>query len=129
MSATLLRLRFCVQYSSKWQFGVRACRAFASRSGNLSADATTATATQRKIELKDPVGVDKLQTLFDNESKNGDVVPVFKRALLHPNKIAIKDAAGEYSYRQILEAARKLSVELSKHSYGEYTVHSNKTPV
>lgn len=119
MSATLLRLSFRANYLSKWQIGVCANRHFASRSDNLSADATAAAAQQRKIELKDPVGVDKLQTLFDDQTKNGDVIPVFKRALLHGNKVAIKDNTGEYSYRQILDAARKLSVQLSSHSYGE----------
>lgn len=100
-------------------------RNFASRSGNLSAEATaaaasaTATTSQRKIELKEPIDAEKLQNHFDSEIKNGDIVPVFKRALLFGNKIAIKDATGEYSYRQILEAARKFSIQLSAHSHGE----------
>lgn len=120
MSATLLRFSFCVKNLSRWHVAAQINRTFASRSGNLSADATAAAATSRKIELKDPIGTDKLQNLFDNEVKNGDIVPVFKRALLYGNKIAVKDPTGEYSYRQILEAARKLSTQLSAHSYGKW---------
>ena len=121
MSATLLRFSFCAKNLSRWNSiaAAQINRTFASRSGNLSADATAAAATSRKIELKEPIGTDKLQHLFDNEVKNGDIVPVFKRALLYGNKIAVKDQTGDYSYRQILEAARKLSTELSAHSYGE----------
>lgn len=121
MSATLLRFSFCAKNLSRWNSFAAAQinRTFASRSSNLSADATAAAATSRRIELKDPIGTDKLQNIFNNEVKNGDIVPVFKRALLYGNKIAVKDPTGEYSYRQILEAARKLSTELSAHSYGE----------
>lgn len=125
MSATLLRFSFCVKNLSRWHVAAQINRTFASRSGNLSADATAAAATSRKIELKDPIGTDKLQNLFNNEVKNGDIVPVFKRALLYGNKIAVKDSTGEYSYRQILEAARKLSTELSAHSYGKWALHDS----
>lgn len=57
--------------------------------------------------------IDKLSNQFDNEVSNGDVVPIFKRALLYGDKIAIKDYHGKYSYRQILDAAHKLSTQLS----------------
>lgn len=120
MSTTLLRLNVCVKYLSRWQFSTKVNRTFATRSDNLSAEATAAaSAPQRKIELKEPIGTDKLQHLFNNEVKNGDIVPVFKRALLYGNKTAVKDSTGNYSYRQILEAARKLSVELSTYSYSK----------
>lgn len=110
MSATLLRFSCCVKNVPKWHITKQIIRTIASRSDNLSADATSI--AQRKIELKEPIGTEKLQNLFDNEILNGDVVPVFKRALLYGNKIAIKDETGEYSYRQLVEAARKLSTEL-----------------
>lgn len=120
----MLRFNTCVKHLSRWCINVRFNRNFASRSGNLSAEATaaaaaTATTSQRKLELKEPIDAEKLQNHFDSEIKSGDIVPVFKRALLFGNKIAIKDATGEYSYRQILEAARKFSIQLSAHSHGE----------
>lgn len=125
MSASL-RFSYYVRHLSKWQFAVKINRTFVTSSQNVSADAAAAAQIpQRKIELKNPIGVEKLQNLFDAETKNGDVVPVFKRALLYGNKIAIKDTTGDYSYRQILEAARKLSVELSEHSYSEYFIFCN----
>lgn len=43
-------------------------------------------------------------------------IPVFKRALLYGNSIAVKDQIGEYSYHQVLEGAVKLSKELTAHS-------------
>ncbi|XP_031622429.1 malonate--CoA ligase ACSF3, mitochondrial [Contarinia nasturtii] len=116
MSATLLRFSFCVKNVPRWHIIKQINRTFASRSDNLSADATAAAAasiSQRKVELKEPIGTDELQKHFDNEIKKGDVVPVFKRALLYGHKIAIKDETGEYSYRQLIEAAQKLSIELS----------------
>lgn len=123
MSATLLRFRVGIKNFTKWQHtSTTINRTLVSATGNLRADATataTASAPQGKIESKEPIGVDKLQNLFNNEIDNGDIVPVFKRALLYGNKIAVKDNTGEYSYRQILEGARKLSTQLTTHSYGK----------
>lgn len=120
MLATLLSIRFCAKILPRWHITTQINRTFAFRSDHLSADATAtaaaATISQRKIELKEPIGVDRLQKLFDSEVKNGDIVPVFKRALLYGNKIAIKDTSGDYSYRQIFEAARKLSTKLSAYN-------------
>lgn len=119
--STLLRFSYHLRHLPRWECAAIINRTYVSNSQNVSADAATSAASmpQRKIELKNPVGVEKLQNLFDVESRNGDVIPVFKRALLYGNKIAIKDVTGDYSYRQILEAARKFSTELSKHSYSE----------
>lgn len=64
--------------------------------------------------------IDKLSNQFDNDVNNGDVVPIFKRALLYGDKIAIKDYNGKYSYRQILDAAQKLSAKLSVYNNSEY---------
>lgn len=64
--------------------------------------------------------IDKLCNQFDNEVNNGDVVPIFKRALLYGDKLAIKDYNGKYSYRQILDSARKLSTKLSVYNNSEY---------
>lgn len=129
MSATLLRFNVCIKSLSKFHHTVQPSykyyqRTLATLSSNLRGDATaTAPAHQqqqpRKIELKEPIGIDKLQKQFDNDIKNGDCVPVFKRALLHGNKIAVKDNTDEYSYRQLLEGARKLSIELSAYNRGK----------
>lgn len=126
MSAKLLRISNCLRHISKLHNATTINRTLVTLSGPLRADAAAAASvSQRKIELKEPIGVDKLQHLFDNEVKNGDIVPVFKRALLYGNKIAVKDNTGEYSYRQILDAARKLSTELSAHSYGKWNSIDN----
>lgn len=116
MSGALLRFGVSVKHFSKWCTTIHYSRNFASSSGNLSPDSRAAVATatpQRRIEWKEPISAEKLHKQFDVDIQNGDVVPVFKRALLYGNKIAIKDVNGEYTYQQILEAARKLSVELS----------------
>lgn len=128
MSATLLRFNVCIKSLSKLHHVAlkpsqkNYQRTLATLSGHLCSDATvTAPAQQqhqRKIELKEPIDVHKLQKHFDNDIKNGDCVPIFKRALLHGNKIAIKDNTGEYSYRQILDGAHKLSKELSAYNTG-----------
>lgn len=130
MSATLLRFNVCLKSLSKLHNAVQPSlkhyqRTLATLSGHLCSDATaTAPAQQqpqqqRKLELKEPIDVDKLQKHFDNDIKNGDCVPIFKRALLHGNKTAIKDNTGEYSYRQILDGARKLAKELSAYNSGK----------
>lgn len=74
--------------------------------------ATTGTKHSKNMPSKS-INIDKLCNHFDNEVNNGDVVPIFKRALLHGDKIAIEDYNGKYSYRQILDAAHKLSAKLS----------------
>lgn len=60
---------------------------------------------------------------FDNEVNNGDVVPIFKRALLYNDKIAIEDYNGKYTYRQILDAAVELSTKLSTYNDSEYGIN------
>lgn len=132
MSATLMRLNVYRKSLSKWHHVVQPSfiysqRALTTRTGNLCGDATAA-ATEpkqqpqqqlRKIELKEPIGTDRLRKCFDNEIRNGECVPVFKRALLHGNRIAVKDNTGEYSYRQILDGARKLATQLSAYNSGK----------
>lgn len=113
------RFGICAKYIPKLYFATRlGSNQLFMRSRNFSTDSTTAAdaKVQRKIELNEQIGVDRLQRLFDDEIKDGDIVPVFKRALLYGNKIAIKDDSGEYSYRQLIDAALKLSVALD--SYG-----------
>lgn len=131
MSATLMRLNVYMKSLSKWHQAVQpsiiyAQRTLATRTGNLCSDATAAATEpaqppppKRKIELKEPIGTDRLRKCFDNEIKNGDCVPVFKRALLHGNRIAVKDNTGEYSYRQLLAGARNLATQLSAYKRGK----------
>lgn len=83
---------------------------------NLSEQKSTTTTTTSNKSI---IGSDELTNLFDAEFKKNDVVPIFKRSLLHAEKIAIKDSTGEYSYRQILESARILAAQLSDHSSGK----------
>lgn len=66
------------------------------------------------------VNIDKLRNQFDKEVNAGDVVPIFKRALLHGDKIAIEDYNGKYSYRDILSAAQRLSKQLSVYNKSTY---------
>lgn len=61
-----------------------------------------------------------LRNQFDNEVNNGDVVPIFKFALLHGDNIAIEDYNGKYTYRQILDAACEFSTKLSAYNHSEY---------
>lgn len=70
--------------------------------------------------LKQSIDIDKLRNQFDNEVNNNDIVPIYKRALLHGDKIAIEDFNGKYSYRQILNAACKLSTKLSAYNNSKY---------
>lgn len=89
----------------------------------FAADATATTATAAAGNNDSGSGaqtnaatelVQKLRKRFDNEVQTGKVVPVFKKALYHGDRIAIKDENGEYSYHQIFSAAKKLSTEISQ---------------
>lgn len=51
----------------------------------------------------------RLQALLSKDL----VVPVFKKALLYDNKIALKDQHGEFSYGQLFSGAKKLSIQVS----------------
>ena len=55
----------------------------------------------------------KLELVLTEEVQSQKIVPVFKRALLYGEKIAVKDYTGEFSYIQIYEAAKKLALQIS----------------
>lgn len=57
--------------------------------------------------------VARLKYAFNEDLKKGQVVPVYKRALLYGDNAAIKDHQGEFSYMQIYQAAKRLSFQLS----------------
>lgn len=116
MSASLLRTFTHTIYRSKWH-SMKQMRYLATRSNEFLSHAKAA----HKQEVADPkelIGADKLANVFDNELNRGDVVPVFKRSLLHANRVAIKDGSGEYSYRQILEAAKHLAADILAQTSG-----------
>ncbi|XP_053684449.1 malonate--CoA ligase ACSF3, mitochondrial [Sabethes cyaneus] len=55
----------------------------------------------------------RLLKLFEDETKRGLVVPVFKRALLYGEKSALRDTAGDYSFIQIYESVKRLALQIS----------------
>lgn len=68
----------------------------------------------RKFTEEDEAeNLQKLKLVFDEEVNQNGIVPVFKRALLYGNKIALKDVHGEYSYSRIYNGAKNLSIQIS----------------
>ncbi|KAJ2941415.1 hypothetical protein O0L34_g3623 [Tuta absoluta] len=57
--------------------------------------------------------------IFTITIKNSGVVPVFRRALLFPNRVAVQDETGAYTYSGLYQAALELSKEISKQLLGE----------
>lgn len=57
--------------------------------------------------------IERLKKIFAEEERAGDIVPIYKKALLHGNKVAIKDQNAEYSYIRLYTAAKKLSFQIS----------------
>lgn len=66
-----------------------------------------------KASSAESVSVEKLKYAYNEDIKNGQVVPVYKKALLHSTNIAIKDHQGEYTYMQLYQAAKLLSFQIS----------------
>ncbi|KAG6449352.1 hypothetical protein O3G_MSEX005988 [Manduca sexta] len=67
---------------------------------------------------KDEVNSDLLNT-FNRDIKNGGAVPVFRRALLFPSRIALQDEVGIYTYAGLHQAASALCTEISMQLVGE----------
>jgi len=40
-------------------------------------------------------------------------VPTFKKAMLFPDEIAVKDVAGEFTFFQLFITAKKLAIQIS----------------
>lgn len=55
----------------------------------------------------------RLAKLFEEETKRNLIVPPFKRSLLHGEKSAVRDHAGDYSFIQIYEAVKRLALQIS----------------
>lgn len=60
----------------------------------------------------------KIKSIIDADIKEGNPVPVFKRALLHKST-ALKDQNGEFSYFDLVAGSKKLSSQISN-LCGEY---------
>lgn len=87
-------------------------------SKHLSTDAATKNSTTGGVaatfDTKDENEIlEKLKFSFDSDSIAGNIVPVYKRALLYGNNTAIKDEISEYSYTQLYMGAKKLSMQIS----------------
>ncbi|KAH8281262.1 hypothetical protein KR018_003177 [Drosophila ironensis] len=57
--------------------------------------------------------IEKLRHSFDEDERSNLVVPTFKRAMLYPDEIAVKDINGEYTYFQLYLAAKRLAIQIS----------------
>jgi len=57
--------------------------------------------------------IEKLRHSFDEEERSNVVVPTFKKAMLYPDEIAVKDINGEYTYFQLYMAAKRLGIQIS----------------
>lgn len=77
---------------------------------NYSADASTG----QKVAVAGADLLDRLRQRLDKEVQTGKVVPVFKKALYHADRIAIKDENGEYTYHRIYSGAKRLANEITK---------------
>ncbi|XP_038218515.1 malonate--CoA ligase ACSF3, mitochondrial [Zerene cesonia] len=56
---------------------------------------------------------------FNQDIKAGGVVPVFRRALLFPSRVAVQDEQGSYTYAGLYQAANELSQDIAAQLLGE----------
>ncbi|XP_045455867.1 malonate--CoA ligase ACSF3, mitochondrial [Melitaea cinxia] len=56
---------------------------------------------------------------FNADIKAGGVVPVFKRALLFPSRVALQDEIGTYTYARLYQAATALSKDIAAQLLGD----------
>lgn len=86
-------------------------------SNQILKNSTVASSADDKLrkftETDEADNLQKLKLNFDEEICDNGIVPVFKRALLYGNKIALKDVHGEYSYSRIYNGAKNLSIQIS----------------
>ncbi|XP_032594581.1 malonate--CoA ligase ACSF3, mitochondrial [Drosophila grimshawi] len=57
--------------------------------------------------------IENLRKNFKEDELSGVVVPTFKKAMLYPDDIAIKDISGEFTYFQLFITAKKLAIQIS----------------
>ncbi|CAG9124689.1 unnamed protein product [Plutella xylostella] len=65
------------------------------------------------------LGNSELVSSYNKDIKAGGVVPVFRRALLFPNRIALQDEVGVYTYAALHHAATSLSKEIAAQLCGD----------
>ncbi|KAF9416077.1 hypothetical protein HW555_006489 [Spodoptera exigua] len=80
--------------------------------GILAHRSVTGTAVKEEINTE-------LLNVFNRDIKNGGVVPVFRRALLFPTRVALQDDLGIYTYAGLYQAASVLSQEIAAQLVGE----------
>lgn len=73
--------------------------------------------------VKDAEIIKRIKAIYEDDIKDGGVVPVYKYALLHSQKIAIKDDKDEFTYGRIYAGAKKLSIQISN-LCGTYDCHT-----
>ncbi|XP_002134424.2 malonate--CoA ligase ACSF3, mitochondrial [Drosophila pseudoobscura] len=57
--------------------------------------------------------VERLRHSYYAEERNKMLMPVYKKAMLYPDDLAIRDSVGEFSYLQLYISAKRLSKEIS----------------
>ncbi|XP_068140327.1 malonate--CoA ligase ACSF3, mitochondrial [Drosophila tropicalis] len=57
--------------------------------------------------------IEKLRMSFIKDKESNFVVPTFKKALLFPDKLAVKDFCGEFTYFQLYLTAKRLAIQIS----------------
>lgn len=86
------------------------CRLSTKTEATTNASSSTANDVDHRQQS---TAVAKLKYAFNEDLTNGKVVPVYKRALLYGDRLAIKDEMGQFSYMQLYQAAKRLSFQLS----------------
>jgi hypothetical protein len=77
-------------------------RAFSSSNLNPNFDSSNSSSQDSKV-----------QQIINADLKCNNPVPVFKRALLHSQKTAVKDVNGEKTYSELISGSFKLSKQIS----------------
>lgn len=55
----------------------------------------------------------RIQQIINADTRDANPVPVFKRALIHGKKVALKDQHGEFTYLDLVAGSKKLSTQIS----------------
>ncbi|CAO1352657.1 unnamed protein product [Diamesa tonsa] len=80
----------------------------------LSSTNAAATNSSDNSSNKTTIPADsKLQNLFNDEISQNLIVPVFKKALLYNQKVALKDQNGEFTYSDLFHGSKKLASQIS----------------
>ncbi|XP_034825841.1 malonate--CoA ligase ACSF3, mitochondrial [Maniola hyperantus] len=83
----------------------------------------TAYRTLSTAAVKEEASAELLNS-FNRDVKAGGAVPVFRRALLFPSRVALQDDFGTYTYAALYQAATALSQDIAAQLEGEteYTI-------